>query len=146
MITISRHFLLVTALFASAAFAMPNLTGEYQCSGQDSHDGAYNHKLFITPDVKASAPERDFGAYQFTTEIHKGYIAAQGDAYALYFEPKDKKALGDSKDFGVGIVTVTHAMDKNGKDTLTLHSSYYQPEYQRDKNGGRGLATCLKVK
>jgi hypothetical protein len=122
------------------------LAGDYQCTGVDSHDGAYTHPLTLIPDVKASEPDRNFEAYTFTSGPDKGYAAAQGDAYGFYFLGIDEKNPEGSKNFGVGIVTVSYDPDVNGKAQITLHSSYYQPEYHRDKNGGKGFGSCIKVK
>jgi hypothetical protein len=137
-----------------------NLEGKYNCTGFDSHDGAFTGVITMKLDAKASDFEHNFGAYQFTlveggegtgSNSYKGEAVAHGDELAIYFQNNnDKTALGRS-DFGVGIASVTHDRDDKGNVITTLHKFYYGPNYVRDKKGptgnfgGLGNETCVKV-
>ena len=120
------------------------LAGNYLCSGYDMHDGGYqNLKASLTLDKKDSDFAHNFGAYNVslketdgTTFI--GEAAASGNSLAIYFE---NTAASKPTDRGVGIATVTHDKDPQGKVTTAFHKFYYEPAYQ---TGGNGSMTCVK--
>lgn len=131
-----------------------NIIGDYKCTGYDSHDGVFQGDLSFTLDEQASHFQQSFGAYQFKLKVslagevatYSGFAAAQGQSLAMYFANDSQQAPTDR---GVGIASITHDQDANGKYITTLHKSYYLPDYMRtakDKNraGGRGTEVCIK--
>ncbi len=131
--------------FAAAEVDALNLGGQYKCDGYDQHDGGYKDDvLTLTPDVKQSDFAHNFGAYHFQlaesdgTVAYLGEVAASGNSAAVYFENVDPKKLTDR---GVGIATITHDRDQQGRVTTVLHKFYYEPAYQ---GGGNGSETCVK--
>ena len=147
--------LISTALFSAPLSANQNidkasLAGSYKCTANDSHDGLVEGTVTFTLDESASAPDQNFAAYNFTSKNYSGFIAAQGNAYAYYFENSDRKNPKSVTDRGVGIATVTYDQDSAGKFKTTLHGFYFEPEYMRDAKdgkgaGGRGTSLCVKL-
>lgn len=131
------------------------ISGDYTCTGFDSHNGAFTGALKLTVDEQASHFQRSFGAYEFTVEVvvdghastYSGYAAAQGQSLAMYFANDSKQAPTDR---GVGMALITHDQDAEGKWVTTLHKSYYLPDYMRNSKegngvGGRGTEVCTKI-
>ncbi|MBC3950529.1 hypothetical protein [Pseudomonas folii] len=129
------------------------ISGDYTCTGFDSHDGAFKGALKLTVDEQASHFQQNFGAYKFTFDVdghassYSGYAAAQGQSLAMYFANDSQQA---STDRGVGMALITHDQDAAGRFTTTLHKSYYLPDYMRTSKegkgaGGRGTEVCTKV-
>ncbi|MCQ3031775.1 hypothetical protein NLO88_14010 [Pseudomonas syringae] len=131
------------------------ISGDYTCTGFDSHDGAFTGALKLTVDEQASHFQQSFGAYKFTFDVDvgghastfSGYAAAQGQSLAMYFANDSEDAPTDR---GVGMALITHDQDAEGKFITTLHKSYYLPDYMRTSKegkgaGGRGTEVCTKV-
>ncbi len=132
-----------------------HIVGNYKCTGYDSHEGHFEGDLTFTLDEKASNFAQSFGAYQFklrvdlngTPATYSGFAAAQGQSLAMYFANDSQEA---PTDIGVGMASMSHDQDVNGKYITTLHKSYYAPYYQRNAKdgrgtGGRGTETCVKT-
>ena len=149
---------LVTVSLCNTAIAQSpdplHIVGHYQCTGYDSYEGHYEGDLTFTLDEKASNFGQSFGAYQFklrvdlngTPATYSGIAAAQGQLLSMYFANDSQEAPTDT---GVGIASITHDQDINGKYITTLHKSYYAPYYQRNakdgRGAGRGTETCVKT-
>ncbi len=142
---ILKKFVMISLLAVSTVSFAIDLSGTYLCRGFDSQDGAIPpQKITIVEDKKASVPEIDFGAYSFSSENYKGYLAVQGNSYGIYFQklsPKDEDA---AKNYGVGTASITFEQTKPNIYETVLTASYYQPEYKRSQNGGHGTAICRK--
>jgi hypothetical protein len=130
---------------ASIADDELNLAGKYECSGYDSHDGSYDNVILtLTLDSQNSDDEHNFAAYGFElaeadgTVQYTGEAAASGNSLAIYFKNTDPEKQTDS---GVGIATVSHDLNANGKASTVIHKFYYEPTYQ---GGGNGSETCVK--
>ena len=123
------------------------ITGNYKCTGFDSHDGAFKGDLSVKVNEKSSNFSQNFGAYTFTLEVdlggdkatYSGYAAAQGQQLAMYFANDSQEAATDR---GIGLATITRDQDSKGQYTTTLHKSYYLPDYN---GGGRGTEVCIKT-
>ncbi|MCI8212047.1 hypothetical protein AUC61_21160 [Pseudomonas sp. S25] len=158
--TISSLAALVMAVsFAAQAVANPadplHISGDYTCTGFDSHDGAFKGALTLKLDEQASHFQQGFGAYQFKLDVDidghastfSGYAAAQRQSLAMYFANDSKQAPTDR---GVGLALISHDQDSGGNYITTLHKSYYLPDYMRTSKegkgpGGRGTEVCTKV-
>lgn len=151
--------LLFSFSLSNHAIARPadplHVSGDYTCTGFDSHDGAFTGVLTFTVDERASHFAQSFGAYTFTFKVKvgehastfSGYAAAQGQSLAMYFANDSEDAPTDR---GVGMALITHDQDAEGKFMTTLHKSYYLPDYMRTSKegkgaGGRGTEVCTKV-
>jgi hypothetical protein len=130
--------------FAASADKL-GLSGNYMCSGYDSHDGAYsNGKLTLTLDAKNSDFANNYGAYHVLLiesdgTKYVGEIAASGNDLAIYFENTDPSSQTDR---GVGIAYVTHDKDAHGNVQTEFHKFYYEPAYM---GGGNGSDVCVKT-
>ncbi len=149
------------AIIASSADKL-NLSGTYNCTGFDNHDGTFTGTITLKLDAKASDFKHNFGAYAFTlteggagtgVNAYTGEAAAQGDILAIYFQNTDVKDAVGISDRGVGIATVSHDQDSKGNVITTLHKFYYEPTYKRGQDGkkagglgegGHGTETCVK--
>jgi hypothetical protein len=151
--------LVLSVSFASQVIASPadplHISGDYTCTGFDSHDGAFTGALNFVVDERASHFQQSFGAYKFTFKVDidghastfSGYAAAQGQSLAMYFANDSEAAPTDR---GVGMAFITHDQGADGAFTTTLHKSYYLPDYMRTSTagkgpGGRGTEVCTKV-
>jgi hypothetical protein len=81
---------------------------------------------------------------------YRGYAAAQGSHYGFTFENKNKKDASAISDYGIGIANVNYSQDAQGKFTLSLIGSYFQPDYKSDAKkskvvGSRGTFSCTKT-
>jgi hypothetical protein len=122
-----------------------NLAGTYHCHGYDSHEGAYKGAtVTLTLDAKDSDFKHNHGAYHFLLvepdgTRYTGEAAASGNDLAVYFQNTSKTMKTDR---GVGIASVTHDKNSQGKATTVFHKFYYEPDYE---GGGNGSETCVKV-
>lgn len=121
-----------------------SVAGTYQCQGYDAHDGGYQDAtLTLTLDKKDSDFTNRYGAYHLKLvekdgAEYLGEAVASGNTLAVYFK---NTATSMPTDNGVGLATVTHDKDINGKISTVFHKFYYQPDY---KGGGNGSETCVK--
>ncbi|POA18690.1 hypothetical protein C1886_15815 [Pseudomonas sp. FW300-N1A1] len=135
-IAVSIAFISLPALAAHPPFTGTDYTGQYQCTGMDSHIGEYKG----TVDIKLN-PEQStgpYGAYRFTLTLadksfYDGFAAAHEKSMAIYFAYSDPTP----KDYGVGIANFKSGAD--GKVSFTKY--YYGPEYE---GGGHGMETCIR--
>lgn len=135
-----RILLLITFLSASLisnaqpVFSGEDLSGVYQCDGQDHLEGLYKGKVTIK--LVADKSSGEYGAYEFKLEVpgfgeYPGHAAAQGKKMAIYFANTDLA----TKDFGTGIANFS----KNKAGKWAFKKFYYEPEY---KGGNFGTETC----
>ena len=121
-----RILLLITFLSASLisnaqpVFSGEDLSGVYQCDGQDHLEGLYKGKVTIK--LVADKSSGEYGAYQFKLEVpgfgeYPGHAAAQGKKMAIYFANTDLA----TKDFGTGIANFSKKKPGNGysKSSIT---------------------------
>lgn len=121
---------------AATAFTGPDLSGTYDCTGQDFQEGSYSGTVTLQL-VRAQSVQK-YGAYLFKLEApgfgaYVGEAAAQGTTMAIRFALEDAV----SKDFGTGIATFTRA--RNGRWSFKKY--YFEPEY---KGGNHGFEDCVQ--
>jgi len=121
---------------AKPTFTGVDYSGRYQCTGMDSHIGAFEGVVDMKLNAEQSTGEH--GAYGFTltlpgNSLYDGFAAANSSSLAIYFAHTDPS----HKDYGVGIANIASTPD--GKTSFTKY--YYGPEY---KGGGHGFETCIK--
>ncbi|WP_414449755.1 hypothetical protein AB4851_28450 [Burkholderia sp. 22PA0099] len=107
-----------------------DISGVYQCAGNDIHDGDSHSTMILKLDAKYSSGK--FGAYKVTVDdVYVGSIVSNGKQLAMDFANKDLS----KHDFGVALATVNTA--SSGK--ITIKKFYYEPQYM---GGGNGIETC----
>lgn len=126
--------------FSISTHAKPNFTGidfsgEYDCTGNDDHEGKYTGK--VTLELVPTQSFGSYGAYNFKLEVpgygvYPGHAAANGTNMAIHFALIDQS----TKDYGTGIATFT----KNKSGKWTFHKYYYEPEF---KAGNFGVEDCV---
>ncbi|OCW27410.1 hypothetical protein [Pseudomonas sp. S3E12] len=121
---------------APASFTGADYSGRYECTGRDSHIGAF--KGVVDMQLNARQSTGKYGAYTFTLTLednsrYNGFAAGTSDTLAVYFAHTDP-AL---KDYGVGVAQVVPTPE--GKLAFTKY--YYGPEYE---GGGHGLEQCVR--
>ena len=114
-----------------------DLSGTYDCTGQDAHDGAFKAKVTLARDPKHD--KGVFAGYRYRMDVegfgaYPGSAAADGDRLAITFANENVA----KKDYGTAIARVTRA---NGG--VTIEKYYYQPEYH---GGNHGMETCVRRK
>jgi hypothetical protein len=135
-----KYISLISTVFLSCAVAkfalantLPNLSGQYKCTGVDSHDGKYSGVATFTLDPKSITPQG--AGYNWSLKEddgqYTGMAVFNGKYLAIYFANVD----ATKKDYGLGIAKF------NGK---TFTKYYYEPQYAG--YGSHGLETCTKVK
>jgi len=128
--------LLATAPIATAktAFAGPDFSGVYDCTGNDDHEGKYTGT--VTLELVPTQSLNQYGAYKFKLEV-PGYGAYFGQAAARSTEMAMHFALTDqsTKDYGTGIAT----FKKNNAGKWSFNKFYYEPEF---KGGNFGTEEC----
>jgi hypothetical protein len=125
----------ILLLMSSLSYALPNISGEYNCKGDDSHDGKYTGTVVLTLDSKNTIKQGS--GYTFSLvegsgsdiNTYSGFAAFDGKHIAIYFANKDES----KKDYGVGVATVT-----GNKFT----KFYYEPQYAT--SGSTGIEACTK--
>ena len=125
------------AFAQTLSFTGQDLSGRYQCKGQDSHIGDF--KSFIDLKINPAQSTGIHGAYDFIMTLpdnstYDGFAAASTDSMALYFAHRDPAF----KDYGVGISEI--ARDTEGKVSFTKY--YYGPQYE---GGGHGFEQCSRL-
>ena len=137
---VSFILLLSTSLGFAAGKTLPfsghDFTGVYQCTGNDTHEGAYKGKVTIK--LKKEHSQAQYGSYDFLLEVpgfgkYPGHMAANGLNAAIYFALENQS----THDFGTGIAQFT----KNAKGQWQFHKFYYEPQF---KGGNSGFEDCVK--
>lgn len=125
---------IVPAAAAKPAFTGPDLSGVYDCTGDDSHEGKYTGT--VTIELVPQQSLNRYGAYRFKLEV-PGYGAYLGEAAALDNKMAIHFALTDqtTKDYGTGIATFS----KNKAGKWVFSKYYYEPEF---KGGNYGTEAC----
>jgi len=132
---VSLCFLAITpAAIAKPAFTGPDLSGSYDCTGDDSHEGKYTGT--VTLELVPSQSLKQFGAYKFKLEVpgygsYLGQAAANGTQAAMHFALADQ----NTKDYGTGIAS----FKKNKAGKWSFNKYYYEPEF---KGGNYGTEEC----
>lgn len=124
-----------TSVGAKPAFSGPDLSGIYDCTGNDNHEGKYTGT--VTLELVKEQSVQQSGAYKFKLEVpgygtYPGHAAAQGTTMAIHFALTDPS----TKDFGTGIAS----FKKNRFGKWTLSKYYYEPEF---KGGNYGTEECV---
>lgn len=125
---------LTPAAIAKPTFTGPNLSGIYDCTGDDSHEGQYNGTVTMT--LVPSQSLNQYGAYQFKLEVpgygtYLGQAAANDTHAAMHFALTDQS----TKDYGTGIAS----FKKNQAGKWSFTKYYFEPEF---KNGNYGIEEC----
>lgn len=125
------------ALLAGPAFAAPtDLSGVYDCTGEDASEGAYNGTVTMER-VAAHSVGRNV-AYRFRLDVpgygsYPGEAVSEGGWIAITFAHTDPS----TKDYGTGIARVFRRADGR----LAFHKFYYEAAF---KGGNHGTETCVR--
>ena len=136
------YFLLLPLLTASPiagaapAFTGPDLSGIYDCTGNDDHEGKYAGT--VTLELVPGQSTGRFGAYAFKLEVpgygtYPGHAAAKDTEMAIHFALTDPS----TQDHGTGIASFKQ--NKQGKWTFSKY--YYEPDF---KGGNHGTEECVR--
>lgn len=127
---------LPTAALAAgkAPFTGPDVSGVYECTGHDSHEGPYTST--VTLQLVKDQSVGQFGAYAFRMEVpgygtYLGHAATHGTNAAIYFALTDPAP----RDYGTGHAQFSR--NKAGKWQFSKY--YYEPEF---KGGNHGTEAC----
>lgn len=133
-------FIFLLACFGTSQgrepFHGPDLSGEYVCKGDDSHEGGYS--ATATLELIPSQSTGKHGAYAFKLNVpgygsYPGHAASDGTHAAIYFAHTD----ASTKDYGTGIAS----FKKNKQGKWTFKKYYYEPEF---KGGNFGFESCTQ--
>lgn len=129
------------SMIATPAYAM-DLSGVYDCRGEDAHEGAYTGTVTMK-----RHPAHSKGAdasYDFQLEVpdygvYKGHAAAHGMHAAMHFAlPAEHGEYGGrTQDYGTGIAE----FKKNAKGQLMFRKFYFEPAF---KGGNTGVEECVR--
>ena len=124
-----------TALLARPAFTGKDYSGVYQCTGNDTKEGAYTG--VVTMKLKPEHSFATYASYDFKLEVpgygtYLGEAAANENQFAMHFALIDPT----TKDFGTGVATIK----KNKQGKLAFHKFYFEPEF---KGGNTGNEDCV---
>lgn len=129
--------LTLLALTAAARAAVPvDVSGIYDCTGQDAHEGPYQATVTLTRNAAQSTG--GFTAYDLKMEVpdyglYLGTVTGKGKTLAVTFAHTDPK----TQDYGTGLATVRR--DKDGR--LRFRKHYYEPAF---KGGNTGDEDCVR--
>lgn len=123
-----------------APFTGPDLSGVYDCTGQDHHEGPYTATATLQL-VPAQSTGR-FGAYLFKLDVpgygsYPGHASVRGTQAAIYFALTDQS----TKDFGTGIAEFKRQAHGKAKGKWTFDKHYFEPEF---KGGNFGDEHCVQ--
>lgn len=131
----------VACWMATHAYAL-DLSGVYDCRGEDAHEGEYIGIVTMTL-LKAHSKGRD-ASYDFQLEVpgygvYKGHAAAHGMHAAMHFAlpAEDGEYGGKTKDFGTGIAE----FKKGTNGQLMFRKFYFEPAF---KGGNTGVEECVR--
>ena len=121
---------------AETNFTGPDLSGIYECTGVDNHEGKYSGTVTIALILAQST--KHYGAYSFKLEVpgfgtYLGQAAARGLEMAVHFVLTDQT----TKDYGTGIAS----FKKNKTGKWAFNKYYYEPEF---KGGNFGMEDCTQ--
>lgn len=121
---------------APAPFKGPDLSGVYDCQGDDSHEGKYSGTVTIA--INKGQSTGDYAGYSFKLEVpgygtYLGQAASRGLHMGIHFALTDPAP----KDYGTGIATFR----KGKKGKWTFEKYYYEPEF---KGGNYGIESCVQ--
>lgn len=121
--------------YLPSVFALPDLTGTYKCTGEDTKDGQFSGVDTMQLDTKNSTDQ--IAGYVFNAPLFQGglsgYGTFDGKNLAIYFYSLDKRSENAKNNYGVMIAQVSqHGIKK----------VYYEPSY---KGGSTGTVDCVKV-
>lgn len=128
--------LLITAPIHANSTIPADLSGVYDCKGNDAHEGEYAG--VVTMKLKPAHSHDGYTSYDFKLEVpeygtYLGHAAAKGNIAAMHFALTDKT----TKDYGTGIAE----FKMNDKGKLSFRKFYFEPEY---KGGNTGIEDCIK--
>ena len=120
----------------AGAFAGQDISGTYDCTGDDAREGKYTGTVTLA--LVAAQSTGDYGAYSFSLQVpgfgtYRGQAAVQGTHMAVHFALPDQT----TRDYGTGIATL--ARSAVGKWSFTKY--YYEPEF---KGGNHGIERCVQ--
>lgn len=135
--------LAATSAFAAPApadfpppFKGPDLSGVYDCQGDDRHEGKYTGT--VTIEINREQSTGAYAGYRFQLDVpgygsYLGHAASRGLQMGIHFALTDQ----GTKDYGTGIATFHKT--KQGK--WAFEKYYYEPEF---KGGNFGIETCVQ--
>ncbi len=117
-----------------STFTGPDLSGTYDCAGDDASEGAYTGTAKL--ELVRAQSSGDNGAYSFLLEVpgdgsYPGHAAGSGTILAIHFALTDPS----THDFGTGIARFTRTL----KGKWRFDKYYYEPEF---KGGNHGREHC----
>lgn len=115
-----------------------DLSGKYDCIGQDLHEGEFNG--MVTIQIQPDYSNEQYQSYSFELSVpdfgvYLGFMAAEGMSAGIYF------ALEDETTQDYGVATAKFFVNDNGE--LAFKKFYYEPNY---KGGNTGIEECVRVK
>jgi hypothetical protein len=134
--TIAWALLLTGILPVAHAAPTPDFSGQYDCTGQDHHEGHYTGR--VTLERVPGQSRGQHGAYRFTLEVpgygeYLGHAASEGRQMAIHFALSDQS----TRDHGTGIARFSR--NKDGK--WSFRKFYYEPDF---KGGNHGFEQCTQ--
>ena len=119
-----------------------DLSGVYDCRGEDAHEGEYIGT--VTMKLRKEHSKGADGSYDFQLEvpdygIYKGHAAAHGMHAAMHFAlpAENREYGGKTQDFGTGIAEFKRGA--NGR--LMFRKFYFEPAF---KGGNTGVEECVR--
>ncbi|MGP1718488.1 MAG: hypothetical protein ACTS9Y_15050 [Methylophilus sp.] len=119
-----------------------DLSGVYDCRGEDAHEGEYTG--IVTMKLRREHSKGADASYDFQLEVpdygvYNGHAAAHGMHAAMHFSlPMENGEYGGkTNDFGTGIAKFTKAA--NGQ--LRFRKFYFEPAF---KGGNTGVEECVR--
>jgi hypothetical protein len=133
--TVALAAALILPAHAAKPFQGPDLSGVYDCTGQDAKEGPYT--AVVTMALEKSQSVGAYGSYAFKMDVpdfgtYLGQAVATGSHIAITFALTDPS----TKDYGTGLGTVSV---RKGK--ASFQKFYYEAEF---KGGNHGFERCVR--
>lgn len=122
------------SIYAKPAFTGHDFSGQYDCTGEDSHEGQYTGT--VTMQRVPAQSTQQYGAYTFKLEVpgygtYLGEAAAHDTHVAMHFALTNQS----TQDYGTGIAK----FKKNQIGKWTFVKYYFEPAF---KGGNYGIEEC----
>lgn len=125
----------VSSSVLAAPFAGLDMSGIYDCKGNDFHEG--NYSGIVTMKRIPAHSSGSYAAYSFQLEVpgfgvYHGQAVGKGRVLGVHFALEDQT----TSDYGTGIAH----FHKNKAHKWTFTKYYYEPAF---KGGNHGIETCV---
>lgn len=133
-----RRFFFASFVFFSSSIFAQDLSGQYDCVGQDLHEGEF--KGSVTIQIQPDYSNQQYQSYSFELSVpdfgvYRGFAAGEGMDVGIYFALEAKA----NEDYGVA--TAKFFINKDGN--MAFKKFYYEPNY---KGGNTGTEECVRLK